>query len=140
MSKTSENRAARRNPPPPGVCRVAEAAAIAQITPSTIYKWIRMDRITAAPHNGIIYVHLKDVQQARRTKKRGSAYPTPPPKGMVTTRYAANVTGAHQTSIQTWARMGKVRAERHGPKQHLWYVNLDDAQRMARESKPGKQK
>ena len=140
MSKTADNRAARRNPPPPGVCRVGEAAAKTQTTPSTIYKWIRKGRITAVPHNGLLYVRLEDVQQARRTKKRGNIIRPVPPEGMVTTRYAANVTGAHQTSIQTWARMGKVRATRHGEKQCLWYVNLDDARRMARESKPGKQK
>ena len=140
MSKTSESRAKRRNPPPPGVLRIAEAAAIARVTPSTVYKYIRTGKITASPHNGILHVRPKDVQDARQTKKRGSAYPEPPPEGMVTTHHAANLTGANQVSIQEWARAGKIRAQRHGPKKWLWYVNLEDVQRMARESKPGKQK
>ena len=140
MSKTSDNRAARRNPPPPGVLRVAEAAAIARVTPSTVYKYIRTSKITAVTHNGILHVRLEDVQDARQTKKRGDIYPAPPPEGMVTTRHASNMTGAGQVTIQEWARAGKIRAERHGPKRWLWYVNLEDVQRMARESKPGKQK
>ena len=140
MSKTFENRAARRNPPPPGTCRVTEAAATTRITPSTVYKWIRKGKITAIPHNGLLYVRLEDVKEARRTRKRGSSYPTPPPEGMVTTRSASNETGAGQVSIQEWARAGKIRAERYGEKQWLWYVNLEDVERMARESKPGKQK
>lgn len=137
MSKTAETRAKKRNPPPSNACRVAEAAAHTQTSTSTIYRWIRTERITAILHNGLWYVNLEDVQKARRTKKRGDNYPTPPPEGMVTTRYAADVTGAHQTSIQTWARMKKVRAARYG--KCLWYVDLEDAQRMARESKPGRQ-
>ena len=106
MSKTSENRAARRNPPPPGVCRVGEAAALTQTSTSTIYKWIRADKIIGVPHNGILYVHPKDVQQARRTRKRAAVNLTPPPTGMVTTRYASNVTGAGQVSIQEWVKLG----------------------------------
>lgn len=140
MSRTADNRAARRNPPPPGVCRVGEAAATTRTSPGTIYKWIRTGRITAVPHNGLLYVRLNDVQEARRTKKRGDIYPASPPEEMVTTRYAANETGAHQVSIQEWARAGKIRAVRYGKKQWLWYVDLDDVRRMARESKPGKQK
>jgi hypothetical protein len=140
MSKTADNRAKRRNPPPPDVYRIAHAAAIAQATPSTVYKWIRTRKITAIPHNGILYVHLQDVQGARRTKKRGDNYPTPPPLGMVTTRHASDETGASQVSIQGWARAKKIRAKRYGEKQWLWYVNLEDVQRMARESKPGVQK
>jgi len=139
MSKTSNNRAKRRNPPPPGTCRVPEAAATAQVTPSTVYKYIRAGRITAILHDGVLYVHLQDVQDARRTKKRGDTYPTPPPKGMVTTRYAANQTGAGQVSIQEWARAGKIRGAKYGKKLWRWYVDLNDVRRMARESKPGKQ-
>ena len=140
MSKTAENRAARRNPPPPGMRRISEAAARTQTSPGTIYKWIRTERITAISHDGLLYVRVEDVQNARRTKKRGDAYPASPPKRMVTTHHAANVTGAGQVSVQEWARAGKIRAVRHGKPQWMWYVDLDDVKRMARESKPGKQK
>jgi predicted site-specific integrase-resolvase len=140
MSKTAETRAARRNPPPPGAHRIAEAAALTQTSASTIYKWIRASKIIGVPHNGILYVHLEDVQKARRTRKRAVVNLIPPPEGMVTTRHAANVTGAGQISIQEWARAGKIRAERYGKKKWLWYVDLKDVQRMARESKPGVQK
>ncbi|MEE9617918.1 MAG: hypothetical protein V3T90_13070, partial [Anaerolineae bacterium] len=107
---------------------------------STIYKWIRASKIVGVPHDGILHVYLEDVQKARRTRKRAIVNLTPPPEGMVTTRHAANVTGAGQVSIQEWARVGKIRAVRYGEKQWLWYVDLEDVRRMARESKPGKQK
>ncbi len=140
MSKTAENRAARRNPPPPGACRVQEAAARTQTSASTIYKWIRAGNILGVPHDSILYVYPEDVEKARRTRKRAAVNLTPPLGGMVTTRHASNITGAGQVSIQGWARAGKIRAERHGPKKWMWYVDLEDVQRMARESKPGKQK
>lgn len=141
MSKTSDTRQTRRNPPPPGTCRIAEAAAATKTTPSTIYRWIRNGSIsTSVRHDGLLYVRIEDVKAARRTNKRSANPLPPPPDGMVTTGHAANVTGAHQVSIQEWARAKKIRAERYGKKQWRWYVNLDDVKRMARSSKPGRQK
>ena len=138
MSKTAENRAKRRNPPPSGACRVAEAAASTQTSVSTIYKWIRANRIPGTTHDGTLYVYPDDVQKARRTRKRAAVNLIPPPEGMVTTRYASNVTGAGQVSIQECARAGNIRAVRHGLYLWLWYFDVEDVQRMARVSMPGK--
>lgn len=140
MSKTSDTRQARRNPPPIDCVRVSEAAAATRTATSTIYKWIRTGQIPATHHAGLLYVRIKNVKETRRTNKR-SANPLPvPPEGMVTTRHAALVTGAHQVSIQEWARDKKIRAERYGKKQWRWYVNLKDVKQMARTSKPGRQR
>ena len=139
MSVTSNRRQARRRPIPAGVRRVREAAAITTTCPSTIYRWIRTGLVPAVHHDGMLYIHIEDAKDARRTRKR-STNPLPaPPEGMVTTRQASNETGAGQVSIQEWARDGKVQAQRHGPKKWTWYVDLDDVRRMARESKPGRQ-
>lgn len=139
MSKTSDARKARRNPPPAHYVRISEAAAATRTATSTVYKWIRTEQIPAIHHNGLLYVRIKDVKETRRTNKR-SLTPLPvPPEDMVTTGHAALVTGAHQVSIQEWARHKRIRAERYGKKQWRWYVNLEDVKQMALTSKPGRQ-
>ena len=133
-----DRRRTRRRPIPTGFRRVREAAAIMQTSPSTIYRWIRDEAVRYTTRNNLLYVCIEEIHTHRQTNKRGtSTIPTPPPAGLHSTRDAAAATGVGLRTIQQWAQSGRIRAQRHGTK--LWYVDLEDVERLAETMKPGKQ-
>jgi excisionase family DNA binding protein len=136
MSKTIDKRTARRNPlPNPDLIRVREAAARAGLTRSTIYRWIRNEQISAVKHDGLLYVSLEDVKETQQRNRAAPTAPEAPPQGLVTIHQAAAETGVTKRTLQDWAKDGKIKAQKSGPK--IWYVDLSDAREMARTSKPG---
>lgn len=104
--------------------KVGEAAALAQVSPSSIYRWIRQGKIDVI-RDGLVYVYLDQVTaQRKRTSRRTSTIPSTPPTGLITIKQAAAQTGISTRTIQGWAKAGTITAIRY--RQKLWYVSLDD--------------
>lgn len=55
---------------------------------------------------------------------------------LVPIRTAHAITGIPTRTIQNWAKDGKIRAQRDGPK--LWLVSIADIRTVAATIKPGK--
>ncbi len=130
----AKRRRQRRKPIPPNVCRVSEASALTGISPSTIYRWIRLGQLDPHRSGRMLYVDVDDVRQQQQRNKPAHTG-NPPPEGMVTVRRASTNTGASVQSIREWAAAGLIAAQRHGPK--MWYVDLEDCQRLAETMRTG---
>lgn len=68
-----------------------------------------------------------------RRQKR--AQDNPIPEGMLPASLVATITGVPSSTLRRWAREGRVKAEKLGPKN--WYIDPDDASRVAETLKPG---
>ncbi len=69
----------------------------------------------------------------RRAARRAAT--TPPPAHLRRVSDVAALTGIPRRTLQRWASEGRIEAHKHGPR--LWYINMDDAQRLAETLTPG---
>ncbi|MCP4544269.1 MAG: helix-turn-helix domain-containing protein [Chloroflexi bacterium] len=115
--------------------RVVRAAALANLDPSTIYKWVREGRIDSYRVGRVIHVDLDQVQKAQQRHRASKDIPLPP-QNLVPLGDAAAQTGIPKTTLHRWCNEKRITAEKYGSR---WYVNLEDIRQVRTTLKRGPQ-